>query len=231
MARMPSQAIVQPSLPGFCQIEDAIGHLSQAGIEERGAIFTRREVVDFILDLVGYRIEVPLHRMRLLEPSFGNGDFLLPAVQRLMEAYRRCAHHRHVDVSKLCPCIRAVELHEISFGETRQALLALLKSYGVSQLDADNLAAYWLIEGDFLLTDFAKPFTHVIGNPPYLRQEMIPDALLNAYRSRFKTLYDRADIYVPFYRKIARSSRPEWGIRFYLLGSLDEESLWWPIAP
>jgi hypothetical protein len=34
-----------------------------------------------------------------------------------------------------------------------------------------------------------------------VRQERIPPILLGAYRSRFRTLYDRADLYVPFYER------------------------------
>ena len=41
-------------------------------------------------------------------------------------------------------------------------------------------------------------FTHVVGNPPYVRQEAIPDVLMAEYRKHYKTIYDRADIYVPF---------------------------------
>ena len=69
--------IQQPSFPGISPVEAAIAELASSGIEERGAIFTRREVVDFILDLVGYTIDRPLHQLTLLEPSFGHGDFLL----------------------------------------------------------------------------------------------------------------------------------------------------------
>lgn len=54
----------------------------------RGAIFTRSEVVDFILDLAGYTEDQLLHEKRLLEPSFGGGDFLLPIIQRLLSAWR-----------------------------------------------------------------------------------------------------------------------------------------------
>ena len=61
---------------------------SQSGVEARGAVFTRREVVDFILDLAGYTPNKSLHKQRLLEPSFGGGDFLLPAVERLLAAWR-----------------------------------------------------------------------------------------------------------------------------------------------
>ena len=113
-------ALVQPSLPGFCEVESALERLSQAGIEQRGAIFTRSEVVEFMLDLVGYKAESPLQHMRLLEPSFGHGDFLLPAVQRLLIAYRKHCPDFRTDGAELHACIRAVELHAASFDTTRQ---------------------------------------------------------------------------------------------------------------
>jgi methylase of polypeptide subunit release factors len=46
--------------------------------------------------------------------------------------------------------------------------------------------------------EFWAPFNFVVGNPPYVRQELIPDALMAEYRARYKTVYDRADLYVPF---------------------------------
>jgi hypothetical protein len=64
----------QPSLQGFCPVADAVDTLaSQADADGRGAVNTRPEVVEFMLDLAGYTACQPLHRMRLLEPSFGNG--------------------------------------------------------------------------------------------------------------------------------------------------------------
>jgi type I restriction-modification system DNA methylase subunit len=102
----------------------AIEKLSEAGIEERGAIFTRREVVDFILDLVGYTPDKPLHQMRLLEPSFGNGDFLLPVVERLLNSYQQHSPLRLQ--ADLKSAIRAVELHKQTFNATRERLASLL---------------------------------------------------------------------------------------------------------
>ncbi len=67
----------QLSFPALRPAVSAVRLSADAGVEERGAIFTRPEVVNFILDLTGYTADRPLHRMRLLEPSFGNGDFLL----------------------------------------------------------------------------------------------------------------------------------------------------------
>ena len=70
------------------QIAAAIDELSlSTETKLRGAVFTRPEVVAFILDLAGYTVDRPLHRQRLLEPSFGGGDFLLPVVKRLLAAW------------------------------------------------------------------------------------------------------------------------------------------------
>ncbi len=181
--------------PGLCPIAAAVDTLSEAGVEARGAIFTRSEVVEFILDLVGYVPTLPLHKKRVLEPSFGGGDFLLAAVKRLLRSWRT---HGSGDVSELRKSFRAVELHRISFRSTRDALLALLVSEGITRVQANELADAWLLNGDFLLASIEGPFDFIIGNPPYVRQEMIDDALVAEYRRRYRTLYDRADIYIPF---------------------------------
>ena len=78
----------QLSLPDLCPVTAAVHELATTGgVEARGAFFTRREVVDFILDLSEYSSAQPLHRLRLLEPSFGGGDFLIPAIERLLQAW------------------------------------------------------------------------------------------------------------------------------------------------
>ena len=76
----------EPSFEGMCEVTAALNSLATSGREERGAVFTKPEVANFILDLVGYREDRPLPRMRFLEPSFGNGDFLLMAIRRLLNA-------------------------------------------------------------------------------------------------------------------------------------------------
>lgn len=44
----------QSSFPGMCLLEAAIDEMAGSRAEARGAVFTRREVVDLILDLTGY---------------------------------------------------------------------------------------------------------------------------------------------------------------------------------
>lgn len=170
---------------------------SGVGAESRGAIFTRAEVVDFVLDLAGYTEDQPLHEKRLLEPSFGAGDFLLPAIGRLLTAWRSSQQAKTV-VEALGDAIRAVELHRQTFSATRAAVIERLKQEEIEDQSAVALADRWLVQGDFLLAPVVGQFDFVVGNPPYVRQEMIPAPLLAEYRGRYRTMYDRADIYIPF---------------------------------
>lgn len=180
------------------QVAVAVEKLSAAtGAESRGAIFTRPEVVDFILDLVGYTSDKPLHQRRLLEPSFGEGDFLLPLVVRLLAAWRGMPNSGSA-LDDLTDSIRAVELHRETYQTTCRAVTSLLTADGVDPETAETLASRWLVQGDFLLAPLDGDFDFVVGNPPYVRQEMIPAPLLAEYRSRFETMYDRADLYIPF---------------------------------
>ena len=169
--------------------------------DARGAIFTRQEVVEFILNLVGYTEDQPLHTMRLLEPSFGRGDFLLAIIKRLLKAWRAFKSNG-LALDDLGDAIRAVELHHTSFKHTTAAVINLLKSEGINSKTATALVDGWLSQGDFLLSPLDEEFEVVVGNPPYIRPELIPAPLLAAYRSRYRTMYDRADIYIPFIERM-----------------------------
>ena len=197
VSKTPHTKLYQFTLPGLSGVDDALTLLEHAGVEERGAIFTRREVVDFILDLVGYTTDQPLAHHAILEPSFGDGDFLLPIVDRLVASYRSKAA-REKSLLALKPAIRAFELHRPTFESTKAKLNRHLIGIGCAPKEAQALCDAWLAHGDFLLSEDATRYSHIVGNPPYVRQEMIADVLMAEYRRRFKTIYDRADIYVPF---------------------------------
>lgn len=165
--------------------------------DARGAVFTRAEVVDFILDLVGYTEEQPLYEKRLLEPSFGGGAFLLKVVQRLLAAWKRFRNSSPT-LEELGESIRAVELHGETYRDTRRETIRLLEREGMKPSEAESLVDRWLSQGDFLLAPLYGRFDFVVGNPPYVRQEMIPTPLLSEYRRRYRTIFDRADLYIPF---------------------------------
>lgn len=196
----------QPSFFEPAHLTAAVEDMAAAGIEERGAVFTRPEVVEFILDLAGYNPDQPLHERRALEPSFGGGDFLLALASRLLISYRK--HGGTDPAADLADAIRGVELHRHSFVTTTERLHNLLLAKGLAQREASALVNAWLSQGDFLLTDREGTFDFVVGNPPYVRQESIPDILIAEYRRRYATVYDRADLYIPFIERSLSYLKP-----------------------
>lgn len=209
---VPALDLQQGSLFERCPVTEAVSAMALAGLEQRGAIFTRREVVDFILDLSGYTTDRNLLSLRLLEPSFGDGDFLLSAIERLLRCWRRSGHGRPVE--HLSPAVRAVELHQGSFLRTRQRALDMLIEAGLSDEEAMNVVDQWFAHGDFLLVALPATFDVVIGNPPYVRQELIPDSLMTEYRARYSTIYDRADLYIPFIERSLSLLKPQGRLGF-----------------
>ena len=82
-------------------------------------MFTRPEVVEFILDLTGYTPDSPIEKKRVLEPSFGEGDFLVPIVRRLMNRYNQVPKPERPTPDILGDCIRATEMNETHIQKTR----------------------------------------------------------------------------------------------------------------
>ncbi len=89
---------------------------------------------------------------------------------------------------------------------------AELVGAGIADQDAALLAATWVINADFLLTlhphagaDF------VIGNPPYIRYDDVPEGLLATYKTMYSTMKGRADIYIAFFQA-ALSQLTEQGV-------------------
>jgi hypothetical protein len=181
-------------------IRQALLDLAEQDEVERGAVFTRPEIVETLLDLAGYDPALPLHLKRFLEPSFGGGDFLLPAVERLLRSFG--AHGgKAEDLLDLSPAIRGIEIHPHSFDSTARSIRKRLQEAGASLDQVERLISEWLIRDDFLLAPIPGTFEFVIGNPPYVRQERIAEPLLREYRRRYSTIWDRADLYIPFYER------------------------------
>ena len=185
------------------EAHDALHYWADSLAESRGEVFTKTEVVEFILDLVGWQVGQSLLTKRLLEPSCGSGDFVVPVVRRLL------ADAPHATVGELLPCIRAVEVNRAAFDLLVQRVRAVLETHGFSSSEAATLTSAWLLQADFLTQPFSSPFTHVVGNPPYLRIEALPRPLMQRYRALFRTMYDRADLYIAFYEKGLSLLAPE----------------------
>ena len=168
--------------------------------EPVGAIFTKPEIIELILDIGGY---IPgaerLATARLLEPSCGDGAFLIAAIRRLLASERQ--HRPTIDWfdSDLECALTACDLNSGFIALARQQTATLLADEGCPSQRAHALAERWIVHTDFLLTRWPMPFDFVVGNPPYVRIEDLPPKVLARYRELYRTSADRADLYVAFF--------------------------------
>lgn len=152
-----------------------------------------------MLDVSGLDSPGALKSARILEPSCGRGDFVLPVAGRLAQA--RMSDKKPVDVDSLADAVLAFDIVKANVDETRSRLRHLLTSHQLTAKSASFLADRWVRHEDFLQADVSGVFTHILGNPPYVRVEAIPKPLLDFYRHTFSTMSDRADLYIPFFEK------------------------------
>jgi adenine-specific DNA-methyltransferase len=189
---------------------DAYEYGARASGETHGVVLTKPHIVEFILDLAGYTSDHDLGRLALLEPSCGHGAFLIPAVSRLLASAERAGR----PAAALAEAVLAFDIEREHVDRTREALLAVLHQHKIGEAVARRLVEAWVREGDFLLASFGRAFDFVVGNPPYVRIEQMSAALQAEYRSRYSSLYDRADLYVAFIQRGLSLLSPEGSLSF-----------------
>jgi len=65
------------------------GYLPPNERKQLGEFYTPKEVIEYILDAVGYKPQNEIRGKKILDPACGSGSFLVEATQRLIERYRR----------------------------------------------------------------------------------------------------------------------------------------------
>ena len=164
--------------------------------EVTGEVFTRPEVVSYMLDGVRHCGKFKsLVGLRVLEPSCGDGAFVLPLVEAWL------SEKPDLDTTYADSFLRACDISSCNIEKLRGAVRERLMAAGCARTRANVLLSKWLVCGDFLLHEFKERFDIVIGNPPYIRFDDISPAKQKEYRALFSSFAERCDIYVPFIEK------------------------------
>lgn len=190
--------------------KDAYDYGSRSDGGTHGVVLTKAHMVELVLDLVGYKRDTDLTTTRLLEPSCGQGAFLIPALERLLAS----AKANRVNPSDLRNCIAAFDIDQGHVDVTQEAVISALIRHDVPEDIARTLAKQWVQQADFLLAPLQGGFDFVVGNPPYIRIEQLSQELQDEYRRRYSTLFDRADLYVAFIERGLRLLAPHGVLSF-----------------
>ena len=162
---------------------------------QHGDVFTSPTVVCFMLDRVKYTADRDLRNIRILEPSCGDGEFVVEIARRLLlsaerysfdasDAFRRNVRAYDIDGAKTETCRKRIR--EMGIVSDEQSILT----------------------ADFLRAETDKTDI-IVGNPPYIRYENIPKDMLDFCRNTFQTFHYRCDLYVPFFEKTLAALKPD----------------------
>ncbi len=185
--QLPLITPLRPSLP------------LSAGVP-KGVVYTKRWVVELLLDLSGYCSNTNLVDSLGIEPAAGDGAFLGPMIERLVQSCRRLGR----SLSECQDSLLAYELDENSAARARAAVHEVLIHHGATNPLAKQLADTWVQNRDYLLDANHRQANFIVGNPPYVRLEDIPEETASVYRSAYPTMRGRADLYVAFFEAALR---------------------------
>ncbi|RYG99577.1 MAG: SAM-dependent methyltransferase [Alphaproteobacteria bacterium] len=161
--------------------------------------------MELILDASGYVSSDRLHDRLLIQPSVGDGAFLMASAERLIDS---CQKHE-IPLGECRSRIVAFEPEPEAAREARGILAARLEEMGVNAEEAGLLADSWVRDGDYLLesAEFIGQADFVVGHPPSSRLEDLENSAY--YRASYPTMVGRADIYVAFYEAALRHLKDE----------------------
>jgi adenine-specific DNA-methyltransferase len=199
------------SLPHTVSPNGPAGAPTEARTTALGAVFTRRWIVELVLDLAGYTVDADLGGGVAIEPACGHGAFMSVMVSRLVESCH--AHGR--DLQDVGDALVALDIDPAAVRETRAVVRSTLRALGADTALATRLAKRWVRESDFLRTAKLLPAADwVVGNPPYVRIEDMADEDVQTYRENWPTMSGRADLYVGFYEAALDRLKPDGRLSF-----------------
>ena len=158
-------------------------------------IFTPPHIVNFMLDNVGLMDE-KLLVIKFMEPSFGDGAFLIPMVTRILDYARFMNLSDEEIVQVLLTNVHGIEKDANLYEKAVYNLNYLLNTYNIASIDWSKN----LIQGNTLVKSrkLKNKFDLVIGNPPYTRVHALDKRTKNVC-STYAFGKGMKDLYVVFY--------------------------------
>lgn len=203
-----------------------------------GEFYTPDEVIDYILDSIGYTANNEIEGKNLLDPACGSGGFLVRAMNRLIERYiikglkskeiidNVMSHVYGFDINPFACHIaemnllfQVIDLYQKARTEDSSYTLPRFNIYQTDSLEKplemskggmlpkyslvkwvypDPRVQKYLEERETIEKIKNRKFDFVVGNPPYVRIERIPEEKRDYYKENYETARGRFDLYMLF---------------------------------
>lgn len=150
-----------------------------------------------MLDMADYVPSRDLSSVSVVEPSCGNGEFVLEIISRVCQSARLYGFD---PVDTLNRCLVCYDTDREKIKASLERIRSTFPGIAINE---------GIFRNENFLTAHLSAADLIIGNPPYVRYEQIPAAQKSVYRQLFSTFRYRADIYVPFFEKSLLSLRQD----------------------
>ena len=162
---------------------------------KHGEVFTNKKIVQYILDEVGYISSNDLRDVKILEPASGKGAFAKEIIKRLFQSSNKFDFSFHQALTKN---VQFIELDLAGYNELLEAVQNTIEELTKQK---SKLAPKICFHTDFLTRSFETKFDCIVGNPPYIRHELISQENKELFRKKYVTFKYRADLYVLFFEQ------------------------------
>lgn len=167
--------------------------------KEHGVVYTPETIVSLILDRCEFR-EDGATRRRLIDPSCGEGAFLIPAAKRIIE-HSSGKGLAPTEIRRLLEAnLAGAELDPLSIKTCREKLDALAQSAGVTNVEWDLRQGDSLDRASGWFREVEAQFDVVVGNPPYVRIQHLGAERRERIRSQWRTCgKGSTDLFIAFF--------------------------------
>lgn len=178
-------------------------------LKELGQVFTPNWLVDYMLDLIDYNNPTILHK-RILEPSCGDGAFLVEIVRRYITTALKSGFNEEETRELLEEFVMGIELDKTYYDKCIERLNNEASLYGLFNVNWN------IINGDSLKLQPFDELDIIIGNPPYIRVHNLPIEDREFIKDNFVSCSQgNIDIYIAFY-ELAYQKIKEDGVVCYV---------------
>ena len=170
-------------------------------VKSRGVVYTPEPIVERILDEAGLRSSAELAGASVCDPACGDGAFLVPLAKRILRALPR------KEALASLERMTGVDRDPAALAACRARLRRV-----VSRADPEGRLRFRLLEKDVLDEGMLSPlygrFTHLVGNPPYVRVQNLEAAGRRRITGRFRLVRGATDLYLVFFELGLRLLQP-----------------------
>jgi adenine-specific DNA-methyltransferase len=128
-----------------------------------GQVFTNKRIVKLILNKVNFTINI--YNKKILEPSCGNGNFLIEIVKRII---KDCRNNNIQNIEELLnKNVYGWDIDERNIEATKIRLNLFLSKLRMNKIEWKNIKVLNSINKENII-EYKNYFDFVVGNPPYI---------------------------------------------------------------